>query len=140
MKKLSHHVAGIDVSARVLDIAAATEGGGFASSSFANEDDAIKKLIKWLLRRGITTVVLEATGGLELRVWRALEAAGIAGREQKDTACCYAKSDKYWTADPQGIAWESFHTLESIPTFNTADSAEAARGCCTPSSRTGSCC
>ena len=78
LKKLSHGVAGIDVSARVLDIAVASKEGGFASSSFANEDDAIKKLIKWLLRRGITTVVLEATGGLELRVWRALEGAGIA--------------------------------------------------------------
>ena len=78
LNKLSHSVAGIDVSARVLDIAVFNKGRGFASSSFANEDDAIKKLIKWLLRRGITTVVLEATGGLELRVWRALERAGIA--------------------------------------------------------------
>src|SRR5690348_6427572 len=25
--------------------------------------------------------------------------------EQQEAACCYAKSDKYWTVDPQGIAW-----------------------------------
>ena len=26
-------------------------------------------------------------------------------------ACCYALSDKYWVTDPQGVAWETFHTL-----------------------------
>lgn len=36
---------------------------------------------------------------------------------EKGTACCYAKSDKYWVKDPTGIAWETFHTLESIPVF-----------------------
>jgi transposase len=78
LKNLSHSVAGIDVSGRVLDIAYPIKSGGFASSSFANEDDAIKKQIRTLLRHGVKTVVLEATGGLELRVWRALEEAGIA--------------------------------------------------------------
>jgi hypothetical protein len=27
---------------------------------------------------------------------------------EKGVHCCYAKSDKYWVTDPQGIAWESF--------------------------------
>src|SRR5271154_4650367 len=38
----------------------------------------------------------------------------IAEREQ---ACCYARSDKYWVTDPTGIAWETFHTLGSIPVY-----------------------
>lgn len=38
--------------------------------------------------------------------------------EQEKAACCYSRSDKYWLIDPQGIAWESFHTLDEIPTFN----------------------
>ncbi len=37
--------------------------------------------------------------------------AALPVEEQKDTACCYAKSDKYWTIDPQGIAWEVFNSL-----------------------------
>ena len=37
---------------------------------------------------------------------------------QEGAACCYARSDKYWVTDPQGIAWESFHSLSEIPTFN----------------------
>ena len=45
------------------------------------------------------------------------------------TSCCYARSDKYWITDPQGVAWEQFHTLESIPTFSgTKRAAKAA--CC----------
>jgi len=31
--------------------------------------------------------------------------------------CCYAQSDKYWVTDPTGIAWETFHTLGSIPVY-----------------------
>ena len=45
-------------------------------------------------------------------------------------ACCYASSDKYWTTDPQGIAWETFHTLGSIQVFGEAASEGAA--CCVP--------
>jgi hypothetical protein len=32
--------------------------------------------------------------------------------------------------DPQGIAWEHFHTLGDIPVFRQADDVPAA--CCTP--------
>lgn len=34
-------------------------------------------------------------------------------------ACCYARSDKYWVTDPTRIAWESFHTLESISLYGS---------------------
>ncbi len=37
--------------------------------------------------------------------------------EENKVSCCYAKADKYWVNDPQGIAWETFHTLDSIPIF-----------------------
>ena len=72
--------------------------------------------------------------------------------EQIGTACCYAKSDKYWVNDPAGIPWETFHTLDSIPVFNdelaagccvpeSASSSKAQSSCCTPSSPTKkSCC
>lgn len=52
---------------------------------------------------------------------------------EADVACCYAKSDKYWLTDPSGIAWETFHTLDSIPVFGERDHVEAAKAaCCTP--------
>ncbi len=56
--------------------------------------------------------------------------------EEAGTACCYAKSDKYWVNDPSGIPWETFHTLDSIPVFNeSADQVEAASACCVPNSQ-----
>ncbi len=56
--------------------------------------------------------------------------------EEAGTACCYAKSDKYWVNDPSGIPWETFHTLDSIPVFNeSADQVEAATACCVPNSQ-----
>jgi hypothetical protein len=43
--------------------------------------------------------------------------AGLALEVEGQTNCCYARSDKHWVTDPQGIAWEHFHTLADIPTF-----------------------
>lgn len=48
--------------------------------------------------------------------------------EETGAACCYAKSDKYWVTDPTGIAWETFHTLDSIPVFG----GDAPDACCVP--------
>jgi lactoylglutathione lyase len=50
---------------------------------------------------------------------------------------CHAGSEKHWVTDPQGIAWEHFHTLADIPLFREARVSEArvseARpaACCT---------
>jgi len=46
-----------------------------------------------------------------------LEAADSRMLEESEQPCCYAKSDKYWVTDPTGIAWETFHTLGSIPVY-----------------------
>ena len=46
-----------------------------------------------------------------------LEAADARMVEENEQPCCYAKSDKYWVTDPTGIAWETFHTLGSIPVY-----------------------
>jgi catechol 2,3-dioxygenase-like lactoylglutathione lyase family enzyme len=46
-----------------------------------------------------------------------LEAADARVIQENEQACCYARSDKYWVTDPTGIAWESFHTLGSVPVY-----------------------
>ena len=38
--------------------------------------------------------------------------------DEGETTCCYARSEKHWVTDPQGIAWEHFHTLDNIPVFS----------------------
>jgi len=49
-----------------------------------------------------------------------VRAAEIGALGRSNATCCYARSDKYWTTDPQGVAWETFHTLESIPLYGDA--------------------
>ena len=50
---------------------------------------------------------------------------------ESEVACCYARSNKHWVQDPSGIAWETFHTLGNVPTFNEA-AAATATACCAP--------
>lgn len=63
------------------------------------------------------------------------QAADLALVDEGATTCCYARSDKHWVIDPQGLPWEHFHTLGSIPTFREAAvdaPADGASACCTP--------
>ena len=46
-----------------------------------------------------------------------LREAGTGTLDQTDAKCCYARSDKAWANDPQGVAWESFVTHGAIETF-----------------------
>lgn len=61
--------------------------------------------------------------------------ADVALFDEGKTSCCYAKSDKYWVTDPQGVAWEQFHTLGNIPVFDGEEGASCGStsgGCCAP--------
>lgn len=72
------------------------------------------------------------------------QAADAPILEEGTTTCCYARSDKHWVTDPQGIAWEQYRTLGDIPVFRqtasaAATTAQAAGGaeapaaaCCAP--------
>ncbi len=55
-----------------------------------------------------------------------LHSAGLAVADEGETTCCYAKSDKGWVHDPQGIAWESFVTMGEATTYGAEPSLEAA--------------
>ena len=68
--------------------------------------------------------------------------ADLALHDEGATTCCYARSEKHWVTDPQGIAWEHFHTLDDIPVFSDRDKAIEAGACCAPSMATvaSSCC
>lgn len=54
--------------------------------------------------------------------------------KEEGVACCYAKSDKYWINDPSGIAWETFHTLDSVPVWGAVESVtlQSDPVCCAP--------
>ena len=145
MKRLHVHVSVHDLQQSIR----------FYSALFAAEP-AVKKddYAKWMLddprvnfaistrggKAGLDHLGIQAENGAELEdLGSRLAQADVAVTAQKGASCCYAKSDKYWTLDPQGIAWESFHTLDSVPMYGKetrpraveTKSAEAA-ACCGP--------
>jgi catechol 2,3-dioxygenase-like lactoylglutathione lyase family enzyme len=141
MKRLHVHVAVHDLAQSLRFYSAL-----FAAEPTVKKDD----YAKWQLddprvnfaistrgkAAGLDHLGIQAEDGAELEdIAARLAQADVSVMPQKNAACCYAKSDKYWTLDPQGIAWESFHTLESIPVFG-ADTAAMAKpreaACCAP--------
>lgn len=88
-------------------------------------------------RPGIDHLGFQADTPEELAELKArAQAAGAAVLDEGATTCCYARSDKHWITDPQGIAWEQFQTLGDIPMFSepakTAAPEAAAAACCPP--------
>lgn len=64
----------------------------------------------------------------------ALKAANLAVIEEGASVCCYARSDKGWVHDPQGIAWETFvtHGQSTVYGVDRAARDNAAGACCAP--------
>ena len=61
-----------------------------------------------------------------------LAAADMSMVSEPGTACCYAESNKHWVTDPNGIAWECYHTLGAIPTFNRGAAEGGRNAGCAP--------
>jgi catechol 2,3-dioxygenase-like lactoylglutathione lyase family enzyme len=87
-------------------------------------------------RPGIDHLGFQTDDAAELAALKArAEAADMALLDEGQTTCCYARSDKHWVTDPQGIAWEHFHSLADIPVFSEAPEVETASACCAPAPR-----
>jgi lactoylglutathione lyase len=140
MKRFHVHVHVDDLAASI----------GFYSKLFAAEPTRHEAdYAKWMLddprinfaisTRGSATGVdhlgFQTDDAEELVALKArAEAADLALTATGESSCCYARSDKHWITDPQGVAWEHFHTLADIPVFSEAAKPDAApaSACCTP--------
>ena len=99
-------------------------------------------------KAGVNHLGLQADSADELaEIREQFAAADQASLQDEPSAnCCYAKSDKHWVTDPQGIPWEGYHTFGEVRYFNSDDAeVSAASTCCTPSqvmaeSSQASCC
>ena len=93
---------------------------------------------------GLDHLGIQAENEQELQaIKQQLDATQAPIEAQEGAACCYARSDKYWITDPQGIAWESFHSLSEIPTFNDQNAPSDGENpfACRPSeNKTSTCC
>lgn len=127
----------------------------FYSSIFGAQPSVLKEdYAKWMLddprvnfaistrgqNPGVNHLGIQAESDVELKALRVgIVEAQAPMLEQKDASCCYVKSDKYWTVDPQGIAWETFHTLGSVPVYGKdaqppkeSSGSPKAGVCCVP--------
>jgi hypothetical protein len=121
MKRLHVHVSVNDLAQSIR----------FYSTLFSSGPTVLKDdYAKWMLddprvNFAISTVSINRPGGFagvshlgiqtedETELAEAYDRLARAERpivEAKATTCCYAKSDKQWIADPQGVPWETFLT------------------------------
>lgn len=122
---------------------------GFYTQLFASEPTVLKDdYAKWMLDDPRVNFAISNTGrapgvdhlGLEVdssdelaALGTRLDSAGGAVVPEEAAVCCYARSDKNWTEDPQGTRWETFHTLGEATTYHARNSACATDGAnCTP--------
>src|SRR5437868_13527246 len=143
MKRLHVHVSVDDLAQSIR----------FYSTLFAAEPTVVKDdYAKWMFEdprvnfaiskrtggaSGISHLGIQAEDQEELtEVYDRLSRAEWPIVEAKGTTCCYARSDKQWIADPQGVPWETFLTYGESTVYGEGslaklkEASEAA--CCAP--------
>jgi catechol 2,3-dioxygenase-like lactoylglutathione lyase family enzyme len=99
--------------------------------------------------KGVDHLGIQVDDDAELAaVAERLARAGKPVYEQKATTCCYARSNKAWVHDPEGVAWETFHTFGESTVYGedraeAADAASENEACCTPTpeqAKAAACC
>lgn len=142
MKRLHVHMSVADIPESVK----------FYTAVFAADPAVVKPdYAKWMLedprvnfaisthgsRIGLDHLGIQAENADELQdVYGRLQTAGQPVLEEGETTCCYARSEKSWIADPQGVPWETFlNSRESTVYGADVDRGAlgaAQSGCCGP--------
>ncbi len=145
MKRLHVHVGVTD-----LDQSIAFYSALFGSPPSLVRDD----YAKWMLddprvnfaishghaAPGIEHLGIQAESPEELaEVTARISAADRPVLAEGETTCCYAKSEKSWTSDPQGVVWEAFHTMEQARTYGSSPALDAL-ATMAPAPGTSGCC
>ncbi|QHL89040.1 glyoxalase/bleomycin resistance/dioxygenase family protein [Nibribacter ruber] len=128
-----------------LSVANLHDSISFYTALFAAEPTVVKPdYAKWMLedprinfaisqrstQTGIEHLGIQAESPEELQeIYSRLVKAKGTIREEGTTTCCYAKSEKSWIQDPQGVEWEAFYTFGESTTYG---GTEAVTSCCAP--------
>ncbi|OQW73469.1 MAG: glyoxalase/bleomycin resistance/dioxygenase family protein [Proteobacteria bacterium ST_bin13] len=131
MKRLHVHVAVDDLDRSI----------GFYSALFASEPSVTKPdYAKWMLddprvnfaismrgtAAGVEHLGIQVEDASELaEVYARLKKADAPVVEEGKTTCCYAKSEKSWITDPQGVVWETFLTEGESTSYGTSATIDA---------------
>ncbi len=54
-----------------------------------------------------------------------LKTSGMEHLVEDQTTCCYAKQNKVWAVEPDGMRWEWYRIIEDSETFNENHEVEA---------------
>ena len=138
MKRFHVHVAVDDLEANIR----------FYSTVFGAEPTVRKSdYAKWMVedprinfaisrrgaKPGVDHLGFQVDTDEELSALRSqVRAAEIAAVDQPDAQCCYARSDKYWITDPQGVAWETYRTFGEVEIYGVKTRPAEAAACCAP--------
>lgn len=137
MKRFHVHISVADLAAsigfysRLFAVAPTVRKADYAK--WMLDDPRVNFAIStWNPAKGINHLGLQADSQDELADIGAhfADADRASAFAEPQAHCCYALSNKHWVQDPQGIAWEAFHTLDSIPTFAPQAHTAARAGCC----------
>jgi len=144
MKRLHVHLAVKDLDASVR----------FYSQLFASTPTVRKPdYAKWMLedprmnfaisqrdsRSGVQHLGIQVEDHEELtEVYERLRPAERPVIEEGETTCCYARSEKSWIDDPQGVQWETFLTTGESTVYGSdriqpKAQSQSATSCCAPS-------
>ncbi|GAB2460780.1 glyoxalase [Hymenobacter qilianensis] len=126
------------VNVRIKDL---TESVAFYTALFGTAPTVLKEdYAKWMLEdprinfaislhpenAGIEHLGIQAESPEELaEVYGRLKNAKAAVREEGKCTCCYAKSEKSWITDPQGVDWEAFYTFGSATVYGEGQNARS---------------
>ncbi len=93
---------------------------------------------------GIEHLGIEVESQAELQeIYTRLQRTARPVLEEGATTCCYARSEKSWISDPQGISWETFLTSGESSTYGhdpDLSPIESGGACCGPDTPQGVCC
>ena len=145
MKRLHVHMSVEDLAQSIR----------FYSTLFAAEPTVLKPdYAKWMLddprvnfavskqgtAPGIEHLGIQVETPDELHeVYSRLQQADRPLLEEGATTCCYAKSEKSWITDPQGVTWETFLTSGESTVYGHSPDLKAIT-CCTPEPPQDMCC
>jgi catechol 2,3-dioxygenase-like lactoylglutathione lyase family enzyme len=93
---------------------------------------------------GVDHFGLQVDDAAELGMLRDhMSAANISTHSEGETTCCYAKSEKSWVEDPNGVAWEAYHIMDDAQIYGLSRSESDAvkeAACRTPATPQVACC
>ena len=98
------------------------------------EDPAVNFAISTQGEPGLQHLGIQAFDATELtELYQRTDAINAPTRDEGETTCCYARSQKMWVTDPQDVAWELFQTHGEAVQFHSSAKMQDKGNCCTPS-------